>query len=297
MKKNILILTALLGAFFATGCQPLEEELTPFGREPQTGNFTLSVNAVKGADTKALALTSENTLTPCWDGNETVKVYKNGSDEPIGTLSATPQGTETYKTTAKLSGTISGTLAVDDELTLIIFPGATWNYAGQTGAATGLAGYDYATASVKVDAIEGTQVTTTADATFVNEQSVWRFGFKVGETALSVKAFSIASDHGKLAKSRSWDGSAWTSAYGTLTVTPAAATNELLYLAVRNENTNTTENDLLSFYVLRDDDNALYTGIQTLSAAKLGNGRFLSAPSVSVTKSNLAQSGTVSEAW
>lgn len=301
MKKNILILATLLGAFIWTGCQPLDDVQADSGREPLTGRFILSVNAVKSAETKALVLTGENTLTPYWDGSEIVKVYKKGSNDPIGTLSAMPQGNETYNTSAKLSGTIEGTLTEGDKLTLIIFPGTTWNYSGQTGDAASLSGYDYATASVTVNEIEdvanGKRVTTTADATFVNEQSVWRFGFKVGETAINVNAFSVASDHGKLVQSRNWDGSAWISAYGALSVTPVAATDTLLYLAVRNENDKTEENDILSFYVFCEDDNALYTGTQTLSGAKLSQGRFLSAPAVSVTKSNLAQSGSVSEVW
>lgn len=302
MKKNILILAALLGAFIWTGCQTLDNEQTISERQPQSGSFILTVNAVKGADTKALALVGGNTLTPYWDGNEIVKVYKKGSNDPIGTMTTvTPQGEGTSATTAKLSGTISGTLENGDELTLIIFPGTTWNYSGQTGSSASLAGYDYATASVTVkgivDVTGGKQVTTTADATFVNEQSVWRFGFKAGETTINVKSFSVASDHGKLAQTRSWDGNSWTSTYGTLSVTPAAATNQPLYLAVRNENAETSENDLLSFYVFRDDDKALYTGTQTLSGGKLGNGKFLSALAVSVTKSNLAQSGSVSEVW
>ena len=302
MKKNILILAALLGAFIWTGCQTLEDEQTLSERQSQTGSFTLIVNAVKGIDTKALALTGENTLTPYWDGHEKVMVYKEGSNDPIGTMTTvTPQGEGTSATTAKLSGTISGTLEKDNKLTLIIFPGATWSYAGQTGASARLADYDYATASVTVkeivDVAGGKQVTTTADATFVNEQSVWRFGFKVGETTISVKSFSVASDHKNLVQSRSWGGSAWTSAYGTLSVTPATATNQPLYLAVRNENTETSENDILSFYVFRSDDNALYTGTQTLSASKLGNGKFLSAPDVSVEISNLARSGSTNHAW
>ena len=298
MKKNILMLAALLGAFLWTGCQPLDDVQADSGLEPQSGSFILTVNAVKGVDTKALALTNENnTLIPCWDGSEVVKVSKKESNDPIGTLSATPQGNDTYKTSATLSGTISGTLTEGNELTLVIFPGTSWSYSEQTGDGASLSDYDYATASVIVNTIAGTTVTTTADATFVNEQCVWRFGFKVGETAISVKRFSVASDHDMLVQSRNWDGSAWSSTFGTLSVTPAAATNNLLYLAVRNENTDTSQEDILSLYVLRDSDNALYTGTQTLSASKLGNGKFLSAPEVYVTKSNLSQSGQVSEVW
>ena len=304
MKKNILILSALLGAFLWTGCQTLDEEQSISGREPQTGSFTLSVNAVKGADTKALALVGENTLTPYWDGSEKVRVYKKG-DKSIGTLSATPTGTGSYKATATLSGTISGTLAKDDELSLIIFPGTSslWKYTEQTGAAPGLAAYDYATARVVVDAIEnvsgGKQVTTTANATFANEQSVWRFGFKAGGNAIRVNYFSVASSHDKLVQSRMWNDNDWTSTYGILSVTPVSPTDAMLYLAVRNENTNSSENDILSFYVINDEGNALYTGTQTLSGAKLGNGKFLSAPEVSVAKSDLGtQSGySVSEIW
>lgn len=294
MKKNILILAALLGAFIWTGCQPLDDEQTLSERQPQTGSFTLCVNATKGADTKALTVTGTN-LKPHWDGTETVCVYKKGVDTPIGTMTVTPQGNSTYKTSAKLSGTITCDLRVNDELTLVILPGGAWNYTGQTGNPSSLSDYDYATARVIVKAIEGTQVSTVADATFVNEQSVYRFQFTNGYT-FSVKEFTVASDHNALAQTRSWNGSGWTSRYGYLTVQPASATNEYLYLAIRNENT--TEDDILSFYVI-NSANILFTGNRTVSSAKLGNGRYLStSSSVSLSEFTLyPRTSEVAEVW
>lgn len=89
---------------------------------------------------------------------------------------------------------------------MVASPTYLYGLAAAVYVTTCLAAYDYATASVKVDAIVDTKVTTTADATFVNEQSIWRFGFKAGGNAISVKEFSITSNHGKLVQSRSWGG-------------------------------------------------------------------------------------------
>lgn len=71
----------------------------------------------------------------------------------------------------------------------------------------------------------------------------------------------------------------------------------MLITAVCNENTDTSDDDKLSFYVVSGDNNALYTGTQILSGSKLGNGRFLSAPEVSVSQPKLNGYGLMSEVW
>ena len=45
------------------------------------------------------------------------------------------------------------------------------------------------------------------------------------------------------------------------------------------------------------DDNALYVGTKDVPGDKLGDGKFISASSVSVTKSDLSRTGTVEEVW
>ena len=300
MKKFAWMFLAVIAL---AGCQKEakpEEEKEPIP-QPSQGPYTLTLQASKGADTKALNLDTsggKEHLNAYWGENETVAVYLSGSC--LGTLNATADGTDNHNAT--LSGELENVQGVAADVTLtLLYPRAEWDYTGQDGSAPSPAGtlatkYDYATASVEVKSINGNEITVKSGANFQNQQSMYRFGFKVGGEVLSVKEFTLSSNHNKLVTSRSYIGGEWTSAYGNLTVTPAAATNELLYISLRNENTTTTEADQFSFYVI-GADNALYTGSKNIPGEKLGNGEFISAKSVSVTKSDLSKSGTATVVW
>lgn len=302
MKK---IAIAFLALAAITACQKEEDffqrEEVPQKEESKVQEiYTLTVEASKGVETKALSLDNEGArLDAYWKTGETVAVYLGGS--LLGTLTATADGTDATKAT--LTGELTTVEDVQQGSVLtLLFPRADWDYTGQNGAAPSEAGdlatkYDYATASVTVASVDDVNrtISVASGADFENQQSVYRFGFKVSDTPLSVKEFTVSSDHNKLVTSRSYSGG-WTSTYGALIVTPAAATSELLYLSVRNENTNTGEADKFSFYVI-GNDNALYLGEKDIPGDKLGDGKFISAKSVAVTKSNLAKSGTATEVW
>lgn len=283
-----------------SACQKAEEDFVAEKPKALEGPYTLTMEATKGEDTKALKLiNSESTLTALWVDGEEVAVYLGGTY--LGQLAATADGTDNTKAT--LSGTLESVAGVANNAVLtLLFPRKDWDYTGQNGAAPSEAGdlatkYDYATASVTVASVDDVNrtISVASGADFENQQSVYRFGFKVSDTPLSVKEFTVSSDHNKLVTSRSYSGG-WTSTYGALIVTPAAATSELLYLSVRNENTNTGEADKFSFYVI-GNDNALYLGEKDIPGDKLGNGKFISAQNIPVTKSNLAQSGTATVVW
>ena len=295
MKKYAWMILAVIAL---AGCQKEakpEQEKEPIP-QPSQGPYTLTLQASKGADTKALSL-DESTLNAYWGENETVAVYLSGSC--LGTLNATADGTDNHKAT--LSGELESVQGVAADVTLtLLYPRAEWDYTGQDGSAPSEDGtlatkYDYATASVEVKSINGNEITVKSGANFENQQSMYRFGFKVGGEVLSVKEFTLSSNHNKLVTSRSYD-SGWTSTYGNLIVRPSSATNELLYISLRNENTTTTEADQFSFYVI-GADNALYTGSKNIPGEKLGNGKFISAKSIAVTKPSLAQSGTTTVVW
>lgn len=304
MKK---IAIAFLALAAITACQKEEDfslkEEVPQEEEKQPQNselYTLSLQASKTIQTKALSLDNDGaTLNAHWRTGETVAVYLGGT--LLGTLSATADGTDNTKAT--LTGELTTVEDVQQGSVLtLLFPRADWDYTGQNGAAPSEAGdlatkYDYATASVTVASVDDVNrtISVASGADFENQQSVYRFGFKVSDTPLSVKEFTVSSDHNKLVTTRSYSGG-WTSTYGSLTVTPASATSELLYLSVRNENDNTSEADKFSFYVI-GNDNALYLGEKDIPGDKLGDGKFISAKSVAVTKSNLAKSGTATEVW
>lgn len=155
----------------------------PEVREVKT--YSLAVSAVKGErpDTKALKFDGQ-ALKSVWAEGESVRVLKG--NQFLGTLHATTAGDETT-----LSGTISGTLSVDDALTLE-FMGPYYTY--QKGTLDYIATHcDYATATVSVTSIEGGKVTTDA-AHFKNQQAIVKFVLidkADGTTPLSARSLGV----------------------------------------------------------------------------------------------------------
>ena len=292
LKMTFILLAVLVACqkgqdFTATKENPAEEN--PATEEVTGNSYTLTVEAAKSMDTKALVLDG-STLNAKWVQDEKVGVYVNG--EYCGQLLATPKDDATKAT---LSGTLTSTSGIAANATLLLlFPdrdditeGSKWDYTGQNGAtptpeADMSTKYDYATATLTVTGIDGSNVTTTGTATFQNEQSIYRLDFKVNSSLKSVKWFSVSSSQNKLATSRSYS-EGWTSAYGGVSVSMGTASSSP-YLSLRNENT--TEADMYSFMV-RDYNNNLYSGTKVIPAEKLGYGQFL-APSVDLSAYSIA---------
>ena len=167
MKKylyNIFMLAAVAVAFVSC-----EKENTPVD-----GTFTLTVDASKEGTkgTKQLGLDG-STLNATWAAGEQVKVYKG--ETLLGTL--TPQTTGSAHT--KLSGTLEGTIAVGDVLTLkFLSP----DYGSQDGTLAYIAANcDYAVATVTVSGFSGDAtktIETTGHANFVNQQAIVKFSLK-----------------------------------------------------------------------------------------------------------------------
>ena len=96
--------------------------------KPVSGQFTMNVEASMPSDGGTKQLTLDGTgLHATWAAGEQVKVYK-GSNQ-LGTL--TPQNISNDGRSCRLSGTLTGTIAVDDELTLKFNENP--NYSSQDG--------------------------------------------------------------------------------------------------------------------------------------------------------------------
>ena len=295
MKARYVIIAAF--SFLAmAACQQIEPETLVPETVPASSDslFTLTVQASKGFGTKALWIDDSgatDVLKAYWNGSEAVTVFRNGTD--AGTLGVTTPGSGEKPATAKLTGTISvPDLTVGDHL-LLMLPRDSWDYTGQNGSlATLETTYDYATATVTVSSIDGSDVTTEGTADFSNEQSVYRFDFKVNSALQAVKGFIVSSSQNKLVTSRSYS-SGWNSAFGSLTVSISGDGSISPYMSLRNENI--SADDTYSFMVTGSDD-ALYTGTKLIPADKLGNGKFL-APSVTLTQPSFAPaaSGSVDD--
>lgn len=202
---NIKTLSAMLLAVVAmVACSSDDSIIEQSGNT--TGKYTLTVKASKGVDTRALA-DNGTSIVATWTEGDVVNVYKNSSK--IGELTAQSTGASTT-----LSGTLNEDVYVDDELTLKY--GSNGNYATQDGTLAYIASNcDYATATITVGSIVGTEILPAEEATFVNQQAIVKFSLKNKGTGSSVNASSLVV---------SVDGNDYT-------VNPADATNEL-YVAI-----------------------------------------------------------------
>lgn len=303
MKKTILIATALFAALAWTGCRKIEEEIVEPEVVPEhlAGSYILIVEATKDSDTKALSLDA-STLNAYWGDGEKVAVYLGGTYK--GQLTATPDGVKSTKAT--LAGELESVSGVAENTVLtLLFPRAEWDYTGQDGAEPDASGtlatkYDYATASVTVATVDNMAktITTTGGASFVNQQSMYRFGFLLGGAGekIEIKEFTVSSANNALVQTRTWSGDAWIDNPGSITVTAASALT-LPYASLRNTRVGSGNGDTYSFSVIGSDD-ALYLGSKDIPSSVMDtHGKFISAQSISVTKSAMAKSGTVAEVW
>ena len=297
MKARILILSLILLA----ACQPMDTDFdyqnTRTGKPEADSVFTLTLQATKTVDTKALDLIGDARLNQYWKNTDKVKVFHNGTC--VGTLNVSCQGDR--PTTAKLTGSVQiHGLAQGDVLTLLI-PREIFDYTGQKGRLTKASDndkgtiedtYDYGMATVTVGTISGTTVTTTADARFENQQSIYRFGFGTSGS-LAAREFTVLSANGKLVQSVTYQGSAWTPAYGPITVNPSvpnsiSASGNFYYVALQNGSTGA---DTYSFVIV-DDSHKLHLATKAISAENLGNGKFLTATSIDAPAATFVPSET-----
>ncbi len=165
----------------------------------------MTVNATKGDEgsTRALALDGK-TLKVKWADTDQVSVFKAKTTTLLGTLTAA--ASETATTT--LSGDLTGSVNVGDKLRLL-FPRADWTYADQSGVLLGDGNsieknYDYAMADVTVAAIDGSHITTTADANLASQQAIVKFILKNkdGGAALNAKKLTVTAASNKLVTSK-----------------------------------------------------------------------------------------------
>ena len=183
-------------------------------------SYSVSVNATKGEaaetdpDTRSLSLAG-NVLNATWLTTENVYVKKGSTWASSGTLKPQANGTSAV---LKGSVTVTGSpIVATDELFLQFPKSGEPDYTGQKGTIADIAAnFDYATATVTVDEVNGeTGILTTTAANFVNQQAIVEFVLtnKTTSTALNVETLTI------------------TAGGNVITVGPDSATNDL-YVAV-----------------------------------------------------------------
>lgn len=182
--------------------------------------YSVSVDAIKGegadtvASTRALTLEG-STLSAGWLTTENVYVKKGSEWASEGTLKPQANGTSAI---LKGSVTVTGSpIVATDELFLQFPKSGEPDYAGQKGTIADIAAnFDYATATVTVDEVNGeTGILTTTAANFVNQQAIVEFVLtnRSTDANLNVETLTI------------------TAGGNEITVGPDSATNDL-YVAI-----------------------------------------------------------------
>ena len=186
----VLVFTwaVLLSAGLAlAGCSSSDDEPAAVTPQPSPGVYTLKVRAGLGqAVTRGTFTVDDKTYVLKWSASDCVDVKKG--DATVGTLKPETEG----DASADLWGTLTGTFAAGDQLTLT-YPKAEVSYTGQKGTLADIAAnYAYATATVSVTDVSGTTVTA-GDATFAPQQAIVKFTLKDElNAAINATAITIA---------------------------------------------------------------------------------------------------------
>lgn len=303
MKKNIFVLTALVGAMAWTGCMK-EDLVAPVTPEEEVAAavdsvWTVSLQAVKSdvPETKGLAIEGEEAATTVlqsiWKAGEEVKVYLGTTC--IGTLTATPDSEDAHKAT--LSGEVTTTGLEEGTTTLtLLTPRESWDYTGQVGTLLETAYsiekmYHYTAATgvlVKTVDTENNAITT-EKATFVNQQSIYRLSFRyqTGDTKTGIvaKNVTITTERNKLVQNQSVDGATVTE--GAISVTLATPSSDPFFVALRNGD----EADEGITFTVVDTENATYRGSKVVPAAYKAGG-FVSVKNATLSRLGVGKSAT-----
>ena len=218
IMKSILKISCLsavsIAALALVSCQKeMTPVVAPAPEQPSAKTYTLTVDATKGDDTKALSLGGQ-VLNVKWADTDQVSVFAGDwSGDPMGTLTAA--ASETGSTT--LTGAVTGA-KIDDNLNFL-FPRAEWSYTGQKGILLSDENsiekkYDYAAATVTVNEVDGTTITTDA-ANFTSQQAIVKFRLTDGTDPIAVNSLKIAASSNKLVTNKSYRGGPKTYYYGS----------------------------------------------------------------------------------
>ena len=185
MSGLLLTAAAATAGLGMTACQSDKEEIVP-----QRQVWTVSMDANMGNETRALDF-SDDKVTPTFTKAEGVAVF-NVTKKTM--MSKYDEGyylaPQSDGASVKLSGTLTGSVSVGDQLRLIYFSNkgrsgfntyepteVNLEYNNQVGSPIYLNNYDYAVADVTVSSVTGSAFAVSGPATFQSLQSFFKAKF------------------------------------------------------------------------------------------------------------------------
>lgn len=215
MKRiNYLYIFSMAAILTMAACSKENEETQETVSINQTWKAVVEAKKGDGALTRALQENSDGSLTGMWNKSDIVYVMKDGVN--VGTLSPESNGETSY-----LTGKLTGSFAVGDELVLKTI-GPTRDYTGQIGTLEDIAKkYDYATASVTVRTIDSKgNAVDLGEAYFHGEQFIVKINFNMQVSKVYVIAPDLLLDEENT---------------GALLITPLTPTNTLYVAMVQRK--------------------------------------------------------------
>ena len=194
---NIRTMAALLIASAAfTACS--NEDGAVIGEQPaatqtpQVYTLTLQAANATGAQHRALELDGTK-LVAKWEAGDELKVINNASMPPFLDGPLTASNVSADGQTCTFSGTLTGTIAVDNHLTLLYHIPATGT---QDGTLESAAAHDQAQANVTVASVDGGNITIKeSEATFNTTTAVLKLTLKDGSAnALNATSLKMTVD-------------------------------------------------------------------------------------------------------
>lgn len=238
--KNLFYpLTLAMAAMTMTACSTEDDAAT--AKAGQTGTFQVSIN-VGPAQTRAISVGGNDchTLYTNWDNGDKVRVVQ-GTTKLEQLTADVSAGNTAYAT---LTGTLTGTFNVGDELTLY-YHDADLDYTGQTGTIGCVStSKSFLTATSTVQQInQGTGTISNnggylvmSNASYSPMQAYLDISFTDDDSkALAITQLDIWTSGGKLVKTAPLGGEkTYATEESPLTVNPDAATDHF-FLALRDE--------------------------------------------------------------
>jgi len=280
MEKRFKFISAmaLIAAMCLSACNKVEITEDPID-EPgievtPSQDWKVAISATMGgAGTKALAEDPDtHNLIATFETTDNIYVYNVTKSK----VDSSPLHPDRNGASAVLTGTLSESYDEGDILVLCYNPEYIGDYGGdlrfdytnQNGTLAAVA--DFAKADKTVSAAEAAAKELSGTVSFTNLQSIFKFTFTDGSSAVPVQKVTISTAQGQLVQTDLSYHSFGGMYKGEIRVTPAGTTTEPVYVALRND----TSADDIFYFEVEDGSGHMYKGEKSAPAGIIVNGKF-----------------------
>ena len=195
MKTRVLLVLTAVALVALAGC---EKETT----SEVSHTYTFTIEGTKAGDpgTKSLSVDGSS-LVSTWGSEDLVYVFNRTTGAFLDGV-VRPVSSDYGKTTATLTGTLSGTVSAGNNLKLYVHQKGNIDFQNQKGSLSSLSNsFDVSTGLATVKSVDGSTIVPETATTFTSEQAVVKFVFKdksgarIYPTSLKLDIQNASGDH------------------------------------------------------------------------------------------------------